>query len=136
MGGLVALMACASLELAGLVLLEPSPPAEVQGFDDSHVLRQGAFDPEEAYGPFPSGIASRWESQLARDERKRGIPVPSIPCPCLVLWGEEFATDRGKSVAELYSAESISIPGAGHWGLVLNAEARDALRQWIESKLR
>lgn len=100
MGGLVALMACASLELAGLILSEPSPPAEVQGFDDSHELRQGAFDPEEAYGSFPPGIASRWESQLARDERKRGIPVPSIPCPCLVLWGKEFATDRGKSVAD------------------------------------
>ena len=82
MGGLVALMACASLELAGLILLEPSPPAEVQGFDDSHKLRQGAFDPEEVYGPFPPGIASRWESQLARDERKRGISVPSIlPVP-------------------------------------------------------
>lgn len=128
-------MACASLELAGLILLEPSPPAEVQGFDDCHELRQGAFDPEEAYGPFPPGIASRWESQLARSERKRGISVPSIPCPCLVLWGDEFATDRGKSVAELYSVESISIPGAGHWDLVLNAEVRDAVRQWIESNL-
>ena len=135
MGGLVALMASSSLELAGLILLEPSPPAEVQGFDESKELREGAFDPEEAYGPFPAGIASRWESQLARDERKSGISVPSIHCPSLVVWGDEFATDRGERIAELYSAESRSISGVDHWGLVLNAGARDAVRQWIERRL-
>ncbi|MDQ3660373.1 MAG: alpha/beta hydrolase [Actinomycetota bacterium] len=135
MGGLVALMASASLELAGLILIEPSPPAELQGFDETHELRKGAFDPEQAYGAFPAGIKSRWESQLARDERKRGVTVPSVTCPCLVVWGDEFATDRGRAVAGLYSAEGIPIPGADHWDLVLNLEGRDAVRQWIESHL-
>ncbi|MBA2313527.1 MAG: alpha/beta hydrolase [Actinobacteria bacterium] len=136
MGGLVALMASATLEPAGLILLEPSPPAGVQGFDASQELRQGAFDPQEVYGPFPADIQSRLESQLARDERKRGISVPRISRPCLVVWGDEFAIDRGKSVAELYSAEALSFPGADHWDLVLNADVRDAVRRWITSKLR
>lgn len=131
MGGLVALMASASLELAGLILLEPSPPAELQGIDVSHELRQGGFDPEEVYGPFPLGIQSRLESQLARDERKRGISIPSISCRCLVVWGDEFPNERGRGVADLYSTEALSFPGAGHWDLVLNADVRDAVRRWI-----
>ena len=136
MGGLVALMASATLEPAGLILLEPSPSAELQGVDPSQELRPGAFDPQVVYGPFPGGIQSRPESQLARDERKRGISVPSISRPCLVVWGDEFAIDRGKGVADLYSAEALSFPGVDHWDLVLNADVRDAVRRWITSKLR
>ena len=50
-----------------------------------------------------------------------------------MLWGDEFAADRGKSVAELYSADSTWIPGAGHWDLVMNNDVRDVVGHWIAS---
>jgi len=131
MGGLAALMAAPSVIPDGLILLEASPPAGVQGSNEAVSLRTGTFDAEEVYGDFPPGVSARPESQLARDERKRGIPVPSLSCPVLVVWGEEFAQDRGRSVADFYKAEGLSIPGASHWDLVLKEDARSAIRKWI-----
>ena len=49
-----------------VVLLESSPPAEVQGLDLEVVPQPGSFDPEQVYGRFPLGMASRPESALAR----------------------------------------------------------------------
>ena len=56
MGGLAAMIAARQAGAERLVLLEPSPPAEAQGFDDSVPLQTGTFDPEEAYGRFPAGM--------------------------------------------------------------------------------
>lgn len=135
MGGLVALMAADSIEPAGLILLEASPPAEVQGSDESVPLRTGTFDPEQVYGAFPVGVHSRPESQLARDERKRGISVPSLPCPCLVIWCEAFPEERGRRIADLYEAETLPIAGADHWDLVTNPEVRREVRNWLNRSL-
>ena len=121
MGGLVALMAAEAIQPALVVLLEPSPPSEVQGHDRHTQLRGGVFDPEEVYGRFPQGVPARPESQLARDERKRGISVPSLPCPSLVLWGDEFGDERGRRVARLYGSREMYVPGATHWDLVLDS---------------
>ena len=126
MGGLVAMMAAGRVDPAALVLLEPSPPAEVQGADETVVLRAGTFDPEDAYGPFPPGIAKRPESSLARAERKRGISVPALPDRTLVLYGDDFPEERGRAVAARYGVEAQAVPGADHWQLVLGAEAAAA----------
>lgn len=131
MGGLVALMAAEGVQPAGLVLLEPSPPAEVQGSDPGSVLTTGTFSGEEAYGAFPPGVASRPESALARAERKRGIPVPAIPCPSLVVYGDEFADTRGRPVARLYGSEEAYFPGFDHWDLVLSPRVRDRIASFL-----
>ncbi len=85
-------------------------------------LGEGVFDTEEVYGRFPQGVPARPESQLARDERKRGISVPYLPCPSLVLWGEDFGDERGRRVAQLYGSREMYVSGATHWDLVLDAK--------------
>src|ERR687883_1905043 len=67
-GGLAAMMAARPAEADLLILLESSPPGEVQGCDESVPLRPGTFNPEETYGAFPPGIRARPESLLARAE--------------------------------------------------------------------
>ena len=126
-GGLAAMMAARQAEAELLVLLEASTPAEVQGFDESIPLEPGTFDPEKTYGAFPPGMPARPESSLARAERKRGISVPSLPCPALVVYGDEFADERGQELAAFYGAEALAFPGLGHWDLVLDERVRERL---------
>jgi dienelactone hydrolase len=136
MGGLVVLEAAQRLELHSVVLIEPSPPAEVQGFDGSVEPHPGVFDPEEAYGPFAAGMAARPESLLARAERKRGISVPSLACPSLVIAGDEFRRERGSAVAELYGSELVEFGGLGQWDLVRSPDVRVAVAEFLASALR
>lgn len=131
MGGLAALQAVERLRPHSVILIETSPPAEVQGFDPDVELREGAFDPEEVYGAFPEGMAARSESLLARAERKRGISVPSLPCPSLVICGDEFREERGKPVADLYGSELHDFPGLDHWDLVRDPRVREAISVWL-----
>jgi pimeloyl-ACP methyl ester carboxylesterase len=131
MGGLVALLAAERVGAERLVLLEPSPPAEVQGLDAGVPLEPGTFDPEAAYGPFPPGVPSRPESLLARAERRRGIAVPRLPCPALVVYGDEFPGDRGRAVARAYGADELHLPGLDHWGLVLDPRVPAAVAAWL-----
>jgi hypothetical protein len=131
MGGLVALLAAPRVEAAALVLLEASPPAEVQGTDEGVRPAPGTFDPEAAYGPFPPGIRARPESSLARAERRRGISVPALPCPALVVYGDEFPDDRGRALAGAYGAEELHLPGLDHWGLVRDPRAAAAVAAWL-----
>jgi pimeloyl-ACP methyl ester carboxylesterase len=126
-GGLAATMAARQAEAAYLILLESSPPGEVQGFDESVPLRAGTFDPEETYGAFPPGMRARPESLLARAERKRGVSVPELPCPALVVYGDEFPEERGRALAAYYQAEELAFPGFDHWDLVLDERVRDYL---------
>jgi hypothetical protein len=123
MGGLAAMMAAERAEPAGLVLLEPSAPAEVRG---EHAVdpAEGAFDPETVYGPFPPGVLARPESSLARAERERGISVPALPGRTLVVYGDEFAEERGRALARRYGTEELEIRGASHWDLVLRPDVR------------
>jgi pimeloyl-ACP methyl ester carboxylesterase len=126
-GGLAAMLAARQAEADFLILLESSPPGEVQGFDESVELRAGTFDPEETYGAFPPGMRARPESLLARAERKRGISVPDLPCPALVIYGDEFSEERGRALAARYGAEELAFPGLDHWGIVLDEKVRDYL---------
>jgi pimeloyl-ACP methyl ester carboxylesterase len=131
MGGLVALQAAQRLSPHSVVLLEASPPAEAQDSDPSVELGEGLFDPEELYGPFPVGIRARPESLLARAERKRGISVPSLPCPSLVIVGDVFRDERGQRIADLYGSEVADFPGLDHWGLILDDRVRETISRWL-----
>jgi pimeloyl-ACP methyl ester carboxylesterase len=131
MGGLVVLEAADRVRPHSVVLLEASPPAEVQGFDPEVGPEPGSFDPEEVYGRFPVGMASRRESALARAERKRGISVPSLPCPSLVITGQEFPDDRGRAIAAIYGSEEVAFADLDHWGLVREPRVRGAIAAWL-----
>lgn len=130
MGGLVAMMAAVEADVDALVVLEPSPPAEVQGTDDVPDTT-GTFDPEVVYGAFPPGVAARPESYRARADRKRGVSVPRLPGRSLVVYGDEFAQDRGRAVAGFYEAGEAAFPGLNHWDLVLDARVRDRVFEFV-----
>jgi pimeloyl-ACP methyl ester carboxylesterase len=131
MGGLVAMLAAGRLPHPpqSLVLIESSPPAEVQGFRPADVER-GTFDPESAYGPFPVGVRARPESLLARAERQRGISVPSLPCPSLVIYSDDFPDDRGRQLAALYGSQVCAFYGLDHWDLVRDKRVRQAISRF------
>jgi pimeloyl-ACP methyl ester carboxylesterase len=131
MGGLVVMQAAERIRPQSVILLEPSPPAELQGYDPGTAVADGTFDPETVYGGFPSGMRARPESARARGERKRGISVPSLPCPALVVYGDDFRDERGKRVAELYGSDELDFPGLGHWALVLDPRVRAGIRAWL-----
>ena len=131
MGGLAAMLAARQAGAERLVALEPSPPGEVQGFDAGVPLETGTFDPEQAYGPFPSGVRARPESRLARSERKRGVSLAALPCPTLVVHGDGFAEERGRAVARFYCAGERSFPGLDHWGLVREGRVASAVAAWL-----
>ncbi|MFN2557707.1 MAG: alpha/beta fold hydrolase, partial [Nitriliruptorales bacterium] len=130
MGGLVAMLAARQLRPGWLALLEPSPPAEVQGCDETVTPRPGAFDPEAVYGPFPDGIRARPESSFARSERKRGISVGPLPCPTLVVYGRDFPDERGRLIAEAYHGDAVELEDLEHWGLVLDRRVSAAVSNW------
>jgi pimeloyl-ACP methyl ester carboxylesterase len=131
MGGLAVLQTAARVRPHSVVLIESSPPAEVQGFDYSVVPAPGSFDPEEVYGRFPPGMESRPESSLARAERKRGISVPALPWPSLVISGRDFSEERGTPIAELYGSDELKFPDFGHWDLVRESRVRSMLAAWL-----
>jgi pimeloyl-ACP methyl ester carboxylesterase len=132
MGGLVALLAAARLPLHSLILIEPSPPAEIQGFVtmDAHSVN-GTFDPEAVYGAFPADVPARPESSRARAERKRGISVPSVPCPLLVIYGDGDREERGRQIARLYRSQGRDFPGLNHWDLIRDGRVREAIQEFL-----
>jgi len=134
MGGLVALLASQQVQPHSLILIEPSAPAEIQGVHPEVELVLGTFDPEQVYGRFPPGQPARAESSLARAQRKRGIPVPSLLCPTLVVYGREFLEERGRAIARLYNAEELDFPDLDHWGLITDARIPQAIAQYLAGK--
>jgi pimeloyl-ACP methyl ester carboxylesterase len=131
MGGLTVLHVAPVLKPHSVILLEPSPPAEVQGFHPETPLTLGAFDPEELYGPAPPGERCRPESLLALSERKRGISVPTLPCPSLVVYGDTLPPERGPRVAAFYRSEEAHFPGLTHWDLVNEPTVRIAIARFL-----
>ena len=153
MGGLVAQMTATSGRVVAWVGLEPSPPA--LSVDSTLPLRTGVFDSRE-YGIkhmdpknqplMPDldieerkiALASLGpESRRARDERKRGIVIKSMPCPLLTAVG----TERTKtSDAKWLEADRLVIEGSSHWGLVLSRRVLSRLipdvLEWIDENVR
>lgn len=130
MGGLVAMMAAGRLRPGWLALLEPSPPAEVQGVDETIIPSPGAFDPQDVYGSFPSGIQARQESSYARAERKRGISIGTLPHPVLVVYGRDFPDERGHRLAEAYGTDALELRGLDHWDMVLSDRVPAEVSRW------
>ena len=130
MGGLVAMTAAAQAGAGALVVIEPSAPAEVQGTHEAGDA-EGSFDPEEVYGTFPRGIRARPESTRARIERKRGISVPRLPRRSLVVYGDDFADERGRLLGRRYGIEEAYFPGLGHWDLVLDPRVRERVFAFV-----
>ncbi len=131
MGGLVVMQASQRVRPHSVILLEPSPPAEVQGLNPAAEIKNGTFDPEDTYGPFPPDMRSRPESSRARAERKRGISVPSAPCPSLVIYGDQYREQRGTRIARLYNSQELYFPGVNHWGLVRSPAVRAAIARCL-----
>ncbi len=133
MGGLVAMMAARRCRPAALVVIEPSVPAEIDGGDPDWPLETGTYDAESVYGPSVPGMRHRPESLLARCERKRGISIPAIDCPLLVVAGRDYVATRGRPVAEHYGAELMELPALGHFQLVVDPQVPDAVARWAGS---
>lgn len=139
MGGLVALLAGQRLNArgrgpTGLVLVESSAPGEVSGFCHDVVPTDGLFDPEEAYGAFPLDQPGRPESSRARAERKRGVSMPSMPGPTLVVSGREFSEDRGRLLAARYRVAHRSYPALSHWQLVRDPQVALAAAEFLRCR--
>ena len=153
MGGLVAMMAASTGEFAACVGLAPSVPA--RAVDTTLPLREGEFGPEE-YGitsldpadqpEMPdldreereAALASVGsESRYARDERKRGIVIESLPCPLLIVTGTaDRQWPRERYDGLWLKADYAAVDGASHWGLVLSRRALAAMvpdvLAWLE----
>ena len=121
MGGLVALMAAATGRARACVALSPTPPAAER--DGSVEIRRGVYGSEE-YGIRSADPAIQpamrdldeeersvalgslsQESRSARDERKAGVVISSMPCPLLLVTGSEDRVFPLSEYAEM-----------GHWG--------------------
>ncbi len=152
MGGLVAMMIAAAGEVTACIGFAPSTPTRV--LDASVKIRQGEFGPEEY------GITSREpgdqpampdldieerqialaslgrESRRARDERKAGIVIDSLPCPLLIVTGSNDHQWPASTYDGFWiDADYREIDGASHWGLVLNrralAETLPLVTDWV-----
>jgi pimeloyl-ACP methyl ester carboxylesterase len=134
MGGLVAMMAAQRVAVEQLVVIEPSPPAEVQGRHDGVEMETGTFDPEDVYGPFAAAVRPRPEARLAHSQRKAGISVPTLPPSTLVVYGDEFRQLRGTAIAARYGCASLYIPGTDHMDLVLDSRVPALIADWLMAR--
>ena len=157
MGGLVAMMVAYRGMARACVGLAPSLPTVRR--EDGFKIRRGVFGPEE-YGITSKDINNQPtmpdlnleerqialesvspESRTARDERKAGIVLKSLPCPLLVVTGDEDRSWPRSTYENMHlSAEYLNSPGSSHWGLVLNRRSLPNLStrvsDWLDLNLR
>jgi hypothetical protein len=76
-------------------------------------------------------MRARPESLRARAERKRGISIPALACPSLVVHGDDFPGDRGHDLAAHLGSDLRAFPGFDHWDLVLRPEVPAAVAAWL-----
>jgi pimeloyl-ACP methyl ester carboxylesterase len=159
MGGLVALMYAAVAPTLGVLALGPSTPGPLLEAPASAPPAPGVFGPE-AYGitavtspmqptmpdldPEEIGVALASlgrESAFARQERRRGVwfAPRGVTGSILVAAGERdesFPPRACRRVARFLGADYVELPGASHWGLVLNRRALDAawpaITAWLD----
>ena len=153
MGGLAAMMAAADGHASACVCLAPSMPSREN--DPSAPVPHGVFGPEE-YGIVSRDAADQPamadldaderavalasladDSRLARDERRAGVVVRSLPCPLLIVTGTADAQWPRSSYDGLWlAADYIEAEGASHWGLMLSRRVLHALvprvTTWVE----
>jgi pimeloyl-ACP methyl ester carboxylesterase len=158
MGGLVALMYGAVAPTLGVLTLGPSTPGPMLEAPAAEAPAPGVFGPE-AYGivdprshvqpAMPDldaeeirvALASLGpESAYARQERRRGVwfQPRGFTGAVAVAAGERddlVPPRRCRRVARFLNADYVELPGASHWGLVLNRRALDAawprIAEWL-----
>jgi pimeloyl-ACP methyl ester carboxylesterase len=147
MGGLVAMMVAAAGDAAehssvACIALAPSVPSRTR--DASAALRPGVFggefygitsDDPDKQPAMPDldreerivALSSLGpESNYARDDRKAGTVIESMPCPLLIVTGtKDRLWPRRKYDGLWLPTEHVEIDGASHWGLVLSRRALD-----------
>ena len=130
MGGLVALIAAATLRPELLVMIEPFPPAEIGGSHPEIQPGPGLVQPdgtESAGGP----VKLRPDSALAMAQLNRGISIPPpLPFRSLVVFGDACDDERGPAIARLYGSDELLIPGMDHLGLVLDERVPEAIARY------
>ena len=166
MGGLVATMCAAKhQEMPALVLLEPSPPEQVQGRATAAELREIPITPigPQDYGLFPDDPAASGpalygltetevsavlehsrgaqESGLARRQRKGGISIAAgaVRCPALVVYGKHgngFAGEMSRRTALFLGAQALSMGYVSHWGLVYSEVIVEKAAPQVDEWLR
>ena len=156
MGGLVALMSAAGGRARACVALSPTPPAAER--DMSVEIRRGVYGSEE-YGIRSDDPAKQpvmrdldeeersvalgslaQESRSARDERKAGVVISSMPCPLLLVTGSQDRVFPRSEYAKMgLDAEHLEAEGASHWGLVVNRRVLPGLArsvtEWLDGKV-
>ena len=112
-------------------VLEPSLPAELKQRRSDAAPMPGTFDPADAYGRWLGDPPTRSESSLALAERERGISVPAVPCPLLVIAGGTYRATRGRNVASLYGGDYLEFADLHHVPLVRDTRVRQAIADWV-----
>jgi pimeloyl-ACP methyl ester carboxylesterase len=132
LGGLVALVAAHRIEPATLVLLDASPPLEVQGLRDVEP-QVGTFDPVEHGAQLPPGMRHRRESSFAMGQRDRGVSASPLPIATrvLVVYGAALKHDRGPVLAAYLAADELDAGDATHWDLVRSTALRGQIAAWL-----
>ena len=77
------------------------------------------------------------ESRMARDQRRRGVVIESLPCPLLLVTGGRDREWPAERYEELWlPADRLVVEGVSHWGLVLNrraiAQTMPSMVDWLE----
>jgi pimeloyl-ACP methyl ester carboxylesterase len=135
LGGLVSLVASAEVRPERLVLLEASPPLEVQGLRPEIVPAPGTFDPVEAGAQPPPGVPVRRESALAMGERDRGVSVPPLPAGTRLLCvaGRAYLDERAHRLAALYGGEALDAGDVSHSDVVRSPQVRRQIAAWLST---
>ena len=132
LGGLVAMVAAHRIEPEALVLLDASPPLEVQGLRDVEP-QVGTFDPVEHGARPPEGMRHRRESSFAMGQRDRGVSVPPLATGTrvLVVYGAALKHDRGPMLAAYLAADELDAGDVTHWDLVRSTALRERIAAWL-----
>ena len=134
MGGLVAMLAAQRQRPAALVVVEPSQPRELGGHDTAVVPTVGAYDAKTMYGPLPPGTRHRPESHLALEERQRGISIPRIDCPLLVIASSSYPISRGSDIIDHYGGELLEFSGLDHASVIEAPDVANAIAAWLRDQ--
>jgi pimeloyl-ACP methyl ester carboxylesterase len=165
-GMLAMMYASGHPETPALLLMEPNMPVEVAGKasveyqrrfsapvlepevfgvirEDPGRSREALFDLSEAeLTDFLTRSAGAAESGIAFRQCLRGISVPqdSIGCPTLVLYGDHESrlevAGWSRGLASHLGGETLTVPGAGHWGIVAHGPMVAAAAVGVDGWLR
>lgn len=57
--------------------------------------------------------------------------MPVLPCPSLVVYGDDFPDERGTALTRLYGSDERAFPGLHHWDLVRDPQVRATIADWL-----